>query len=110
MAKADQIKALIRSHAEGNDPRFYAIAMQVAAQAVRSGHGTFAQELRDLVDQAKQRAKAGQGQKPIPLVQPRGELTGLLTVGYPKTRIVDMALEDELHARIGSSPSTWCRS
>ena len=38
MAKADQIKALIRSHAEGDDPRFYAIAMQVAAQAVRSGH------------------------------------------------------------------------
>jgi len=31
MAKADQIKALIRSHAEGDDSRFYAIAMQVAA-------------------------------------------------------------------------------
>lgn len=100
MAKADQIKALIRSHAEGDDPRFYAIAMQVAAQAARSGHGRFAQELRDLVDQAKERAKAGQSHKPIPLVQPRGELAGLLTVGYPKTRIVDMALEDELRARI----------
>ena len=45
MAKADQIKALIRSHAEGDDARFYAIAMQVAAQAARSGHGKFAQEL-----------------------------------------------------------------
>lgn len=100
MAKADQIKALIRSHAEGDDPRFYAIAMQVAAQAARSGHGRFAQELRDLVDQAKERAKAGQSHKPIPLVQPRGELAGLLTVGYPKTRIVDMALEDELRGRI----------
>jgi SpoVK/Ycf46/Vps4 family AAA+-type ATPase len=100
MAKADQIKALIRSHADGDDPRFYAIAMQVAAQAARSGHGRFAQELRDLIDQAKERAKAGQSHKPIPLVQPRGELAGLLTVGYPKTRIVDMALEDELRGRI----------
>ena len=58
MAKADQIKALIRSHAEGDDTRFYAVAMQVAAQAARNGHGKFAQELRELVDRAKERAKA----------------------------------------------------
>jgi hypothetical protein len=57
MATADQVKALIRSHADGDDTRFYAIAMQVAAQAARSGHGKFAQELRDLVDQVKARAK-----------------------------------------------------
>ncbi len=103
MAKADQIKALIRSHAEGDDSRFYAIAMQVAAQAARSGHGIFAQELRGLVDRAKERAKAAQsapGSKPIPLAQPRGELAGLLTVGYPKARVADMALEDDLHQRI----------
>lgn len=103
MAKADQIKALIRSHAEGDDSRFYAIAMQVAAQAARSGHGKLAQELRDLVDRAKERAKAVQpapGPRPIPLVQPRGELSGLLTVGYPKTRLADMALEPDLQQRI----------
>src|SRR5690606_4995746 len=103
MAKADQIKALIRSHAEGDDTRFYAVAMQVAAQAARNGHGKFAQELRELVDRAKERAKAAAatlGPKPIPRAQPRGELAGLLTVGYPKTRIADMALEDELHQRI----------
>lgn len=103
MAKADQIKALIRSHAEGDDTRFYAVAMQVAAQAARSGHGKFAQELRELVDQAKERSKAAQvtpAPKPIPLAQPRGELAGLLTLGYPKTRIADMALEEGLHQRI----------
>jgi len=27
MAKADQIKALIRHHAEGDDARFYTVAM-----------------------------------------------------------------------------------
>ena len=105
MAKADQIKALIRSHAEGDDTRFYAVAMQVAAQAARNGHGKFAQELRELVDRAKERAKAAAsapGPRPIPMAQPRGELAGLLTVGYPKTRIADMALEDDLHQRIDS--------
>jgi SpoVK/Ycf46/Vps4 family AAA+-type ATPase len=104
MATAVQVKALIRSHADGDDARFYAIAMQVAAQAARSGHGKFAQELRDLVDQAKVRAKAiepARGPKPVPLAQPRGELAGLLTVGYPKTRLADMALPEALAARLG---------
>lgn len=103
MAKADQIKALIRSHAEGDDSRFYAIAMQVAAQAARSGHGKFAQELREVVDQAKARAKASgavPAQKPVPLAQPKGELAGLLMVGYPKTRLSDMALAETLRGRI----------
>lgn len=103
MATAEQVKALIRSHADGDDTRFYAIAMQVAAQAARSGHGKFAQELRELVDQVKARAKAtepARGPKPVPLAQPRGELAGLLTVGYPKTRLADMALTDMLRSRI----------
>jgi hypothetical protein len=42
----------VRSHADGDDTRFYAIAMQVAAQAALSGHGKFAQDLRALVDLA----------------------------------------------------------
>ena len=103
MATADQVKALIRSHADSDDARFYAIAMQVAAQAARSGHGKFAQELRELVDQVKARAKAvepARGPKAVPLAQPRGELAGLLTVGYPKTRIVDLALTTALRMRL----------
>lgn len=103
MATADQVKALIRSHADGDDTRFYAIAIQVAAQAARSGHGKFADELRVLVDQVKARAKAVEsvrGPQPVPLAQPRGELAGLLTVGYPKTRIVDMALPEALGNRL----------
>lgn len=103
MATADQVKALIRSHADGDDARFYAIAMQVAAQAARSGHGKFAQELRELVDQVKARSKAIEpvrGPKPVPLAQPRGELAGLLTVGYPKTRVGDMALTGALRTRL----------
>lgn len=103
VATADQVKALIRSHTEGDDERFYAIAMQVAAQAARHGHARFAQELRDLVDQAKSRAKdgkAGQRTRPVPLVQPRGELTGLLGAAYPKTRLAEMALDEAVRSRI----------
>ena len=103
MATSEQVKALLRSHAEGDDARFYAIAIQVAAQAARGGHTKFATELRELVDQLKVRAKSVplfRGAKPTPLAQPRGELAGLLTIGYPKTRVSDMALTDALRARL----------
>ncbi|MDG4601480.1 MAG: ATP-binding protein [Defluviicoccus sp.] len=103
MATADHVKALIRSHAEGDDERFYAIAMQVAAQAARQGHTKFAQNLRDLVDEAKRRAStvpSGQKTKPVPIVQPRGELAGLLTAAFPKSRLSDMALDQAIRARI----------
>lgn len=103
MANAEQVKALIRSHADGDDARFYAIAMQVAAQAARSGHGKFAQELRKLIDELKARDRASElpgGPRPVPLAQPRGELAGLLTAAYPKTRLADMALPEALRARL----------
>ncbi len=105
MATANQVKALVRSHADGDDTRFYAIAMQVAAQAALSGHGKFAQDLRALVDLVREHAKAAadpvlHNLKPVPLAQPRGELAGLLTVGYPKTRVVDMALTHTLRTKL----------
>lgn len=101
MATADQVKALIKSHAEGDETRFYAIAMQMAAQAARTGHTKLAQELRQLVDDVRARsAKAQVGAKLVAVVQPRGELADLLTVGYSKARLSDMALEPEVQRRI----------
>lgn len=103
MATAEQLKALIRSHAEGDDKRFYTIAIQVAAHAARTGHGKLAQDLRDLVDQAKASGSAlapSRGQQPVPLAQPRGELAGLLTAGYPKSRLADMVLTEALRTRL----------
>lgn len=103
MPTAEQVKALIRSHAEGDDTRFYAIAMQVAAGEARSGHTKFAQELRDLVDQAKTRA-ATDGVKtrtrPVPVAQPRGELAGILSASYPKARLADLALDEVVRNKI----------
>ncbi len=104
MPTAAQIKALIRSHAEGDDQRFYSVALQVAAQAARQGHRRFAQELRDVIDRARSPAlhhkTAGQRTRPVPMVQPRGELAGLLTAAYPRTRLSEMALTANTSGRI----------
>ena len=102
MATAEQLKALIRSHAEGDDARFYSVAMQVAAQEARQGHTKYADELRAVIDEAKAGGTqiVARSTKPVPLAQPRGELAGLLSVAYPKQRLVDMALAETLRARL----------
>lgn len=98
MASASQIKALLESHLNGDDERFYSVAMQVAAHEAKRGHGKLAEELRALVDQTKARRgldlPASGGATPIS--RPRGELANLLAVSYPKSRIGDMVLDDVL--------------
>ena len=102
MPTAAQVKALVHSHADGDEQRFYTIAIQVAAEAARQGHVRFAQELRDLIDRSRAAATntIRPRPQPVPVVQPRGELAGLLTAGYPKTRLSDLALDASLKHRI----------
>ena len=101
MAKAEQLKALLKSHSEGDDQRFYSIAMQIAANEARQGHGKLAEELRALIDKAKKQSSGRQQiPSPIPIGRPRGELSDLLTVTYPKLRLADMILDDTLARQI----------
>lgn len=102
MANAEQIKALVESHIDGDDERFLSIAMQLAASAARKGHNRFAQELKKLVDSAKSKDLPVQQGKssPIPVVQPRGELSGLLGVEYSKIRLSDMILNETVNERL----------
>lgn len=100
MATADQVKALIRSHAEGDDSKFYSVALQVAARAARGGQGRFAQELKDLVDSLRAQPGRVPSVRPVPVARPRGELAGLLSVAYPQTRKADLVLEPGVQRRL----------
>lgn len=101
MATNDQVKALVKSHADGDDPQFYSIAMQVAAKAARSGQEKFAQELRDMVDQLRKKgAASARIASVVPVSQPRGELASLLTVSYPEARVSDLVLSEDLSERL----------
>lgn len=99
MATAEQIKALLESHVEGDDDRFLSIVLQLAAHAARQGHGKLAQELRGMVDKAREHERPGR-RSPIPLARPRGELADLLSVSYPKARIADMVLAADLREHL----------
>jgi len=76
MANGDQLKALLRSHAEGDDRHFYSVAMQMAAHEAKQGHGKLAEELRELIDAAKARRNAGGGEGAIPIARPKASLQG----------------------------------
>jgi SpoVK/Ycf46/Vps4 family AAA+-type ATPase len=95
MASADQLKALIKSHLNGDDEQFFSVAMQVAAHEARLGHGQLAQELRDLIDSAKARLTAQPGGA-IQIAKPRGELASLLRVSYPNSKLSDMVLDETI--------------
>lgn len=101
MATGDQLKALVRSHAQGDDSQFYAVAIQVAARAARAGKHRLAQDLRDLVDELRQSDSTSRRvDVPVPVVRPRGELAGLLTAEYPEIRLKDMALRPDVRAQL----------
>ena len=101
MTTARHIVSLLKSHIAGDEDRFLATAMQLAAHEARQGHGKLAQELKELVDAAKAREPAmARPGGPIPLVQPKGELAGLLSARYPDTRLKDMILPDDIQGRL----------
>jgi hypothetical protein len=67
----------------------------------RQGHGKLAQELKELVDAAKSKAPAiTRPGGPVPLVQPKGELVGLLGAHYSDTRLTDMILPADIQGRL----------
>jgi len=100
MATAEQVKALVRSHTEGDDDRFLAVAMQIAAHAARTGKEKLAQELQAIVDEAKKRRPLEVRPRSVPLVRPDSDLAGLVTATFPQTRLVDMVLSQTTRDRL----------
>jgi SpoVK/Ycf46/Vps4 family AAA+-type ATPase len=99
MSSASQIKALLKSHVDGDEAMFLSIAMQMAAQEAKKGHGNFAKEIRDLIDNAKSKPQLAES-KAIPLAKPKGELGQLLNVSYPQLRLADMVLSEHIQTKL----------
>jgi SpoVK/Ycf46/Vps4 family AAA+-type ATPase len=102
MTTSRHIVALLQSHIAGDEQRFLTVATQLAAHEARQGHGKLAQELRELIDAAKGKSAtvARRGVGPVPIAQPKGELSSLLAARYSDIRLNSMvlppALKDQL--------------
>jgi SpoVK/Ycf46/Vps4 family AAA+-type ATPase len=100
MATSTQLRALFESYLEHDDERFITYGMQIAAHEAKLGHGKFAQELRQLIDAARKKRDSVEDGKTIPLVQPQGELARLLSASYPKTKLSEMILSEDIAGRL----------
>jgi len=101
MANGAQIKALLRACRDSNESDLITLALQIAAGEARAGHGKLAQDIRELVEEMKQRgATISPTRMPTPLVQPKGELADLISVVYPDAVISDLVLSPEMERRL----------
>jgi len=96
MATAEQVKALIESHASNDETRFYAVALQVAAKAARQGHQQLALALRDLVDRSRQQQK----QVHTSSLATHDQLVGILTSHQPTCRFAQASMSGEVASRL----------
>lgn len=96
MAAAEQIKSLIKSFSDGNDTRFYATAMQIAAAEARKGHRELAEELKKLIKDSKKSKNSSSTLKRLPVNAAHKELNELLDFSRPEDKLKDMVLTDKL--------------
>lgn len=96
MASAQQLIGLIKSHAEGNQDRFFDLAMQLAAAEEQKGHRRLAEQLRQWAEAGQKPGRGPDQLKPTPITTPRGNLAGLLSATYPTTRLNDLILPSRL--------------
>ncbi|MGJ9373310.1 AAA family ATPase [Nesterenkonia sp. CF4.4] len=92
----EHFKALVRSHASGNDEAFYSVALQVAAQAARRGHHNLATDLKTAVESSR----AGSPAKVTSIAQPRGELSELVVASHPTVSLKELVAPGHLGEQI----------
>jgi len=102
LATQSQVLALVRSFTERDDARFQTIALQLASQAAQRGHKKLADQLRVMIEDARNKAERDLEirQRPIPVVRPKGELAGLVSVVYPQARLDSMVLEEKTRSKL----------
>src|SRR5690606_28413292 len=103
MAAADQIKSLIKSFGQSDDARFFSTALQIAATEAQQGHTTFAQELKKIIDEAKNGRSLNQiEKKALQINLPKRELQELIEVFQPKISLKDMVLDNSIKLKSNS--------
>ena len=101
MSAAKHMIALLRSYLQGDDVEFLSVAMQAAAHEATPRNANVAEQLKDLVDEAKrQRAAVQHRPGQLVVLEPRGELANLLSVQMPATRLSDITLPAALSERL----------
>lgn len=101
VASAEQLLSLVSSFVKRDDKRFVSVALQLAEAAAKRGHTRVAEEMQSVIGQARRNLSATESSNdPIPMVRPRGELVGIVSVSFPKSKLADLVLPHTLADRL----------
>jgi SpoVK/Ycf46/Vps4 family AAA+-type ATPase len=98
-ANAEHLKALIQSHMSGDETRFEAVTLQVAAKAARQGQHQLAADLKKLLESTRREAVAPR-RGVTALAQPRGDVADLVTATYPDTALAELVVPAPLMGQL----------
>ncbi|MEZ4302393.1 MAG: AAA family ATPase [Polyangiaceae bacterium] len=93
--KADILKLLLRSHADGDESSFRKAALQLAAAESTAGHIRIADEIRSIVSSMPATSVRKQASV-VDIATPRGELADILEGGHRDERLRDIVLSSEV--------------
>ena len=95
MSSARHLITLLKTHVRGDEKEFLSVAMEVAAREARQGHMKVAEQIRELVDQARIKSSVLEKRgASVVVLQPRGEMASLLSVSQPTIRLSSMVLTE----------------
>lgn len=106
MATAQQITALLRSHTQGDDEQFRAVAMQIAASEARAGHEALARDIQKLLQrEGSSPLKSPTGPSALSPIQAlpqsrSAELNNLIDAVEPAFGLKQLVLANPLRARL----------
>lgn len=101
VASAEQLLSLVRSFVKRDDKRFVSVALQLADSAAKRGHNRVAEEMQAIIAHARESSTVLQSSTdPIPLVRPKGELAGIVSVSFPRLKLADLVLPHALSDRL----------
>jgi SpoVK/Ycf46/Vps4 family AAA+-type ATPase len=92
MAKADYIISLIKSHYSNEPERFTTIALQIAAHEAKLGHTLVANEIKKVIDKAKDTKNKTKSFAP--------ELQGLILENLPAVNLSDIITSEDIQIKI----------
>ncbi len=92
MAKADYIISLIKSHYNSEPERFTTIALQIAAHEAKLGHSLVANEIKTIIDKAKETKHKTKAFAP--------DLQGLILENVPAVNLSDIIASEDIKSKI----------
>ena len=92
MAKAEQIKSLIKAHLQNEGERFVTTALQLAAYEAHKGHTALAREIRSIIDSQKI--------SKLKVISFQKDLSEFIWSSDFKNRLADIILRDNIKKRI----------